>query len=383
MMKITSIIVYVIDTGSYHPVVVELQTDEGITGVGEAAVGFGNGAGACSKMILELSDAFVKGRDPFRITDIWNDIYYHTFWGKGGGLFTSAAASAIETALWDIKGKALGVPVYEFLGGRTRDMIPVYANDWSQNETPQDFARRAEDVVSDGFRMIKVYPLSLIDPVRHINRHIKDRHIDQYTMKRCIEIVKQVRQAVGDEVEIMVDVTAEATPDVAASIGEAIRPFGIKWFEEPVDPYDIQGYEYVRNRTGLTIAGGERLFTRYGFREFINRQCIDVVQPDPGTCGGIMEAFIIGKMAEAADIRVAPHNCGGPVLTAAALQVFVASANAVAQEIFPYRPKKHYSIVENAYELNIRDGKLDIPTLPGIGVELSHKTADPYICGKV
>lgn len=382
-MKVAEARIYVVDTGSYRPIVVELRTDEGITGAGEAAMGFGIGTRSCAEMTTELAEAFVVGRDAFRIAEIWNDCFYHTFWGKGGGTVIWAAAGALEMALWDIKGKALGVPVYEMLGGKQRDEIQVYANDWSRQDTPAAFARRAQEVVMDGFDMIKVYPLSLADKDRNINRHIKNREISRELEDRCCQIVREVRYAVGDKIRIMVDLTCEPTPDVAARIGKRIAVYDPYWYEEPVDPSDPEGYRKVRCETGLSVAGGERLYTRCGFLPFLEKGCLDIVQPDPGTCGGILEAFSIGRMAEAADVRFAAHNCGGPVLTAACVQLSAALGNAAAQEIFPYRPEIHYAIVEEAYENKIENGRLAVPEQPGLGIQLNHKVTDRFLYREV
>ena len=145
-MKIKQADVYVVETGSFRPILVELSTDEGICGIGEGSVGFGIGCHAAATMIKDLAENFVVGRDPSDISDIWNDFYYNTFWGKGGGPIFYAACSALEIALWDLKGKMLGVPVYELLGGKQRSRIHVYANDWSDGsyfEFPEQFAQRA------------------------------------------------------------------------------------------------------------------------------------------------------------------------------------------------------------------------------------------------
>jgi galactonate dehydratase len=158
-MKVTGAKVYLVTIDRLHPVLVEVATDEGITGVGEAAVAYGIGGTAAAGMIRDLVQAMVLGRNPFRIEELWSDMYDHSFWAKGGGSIVFAGMSAIEQALWDIKGKALGIPVYEFLGGKCRDHVRTYGNGWSYaSHTPDEYAKAAERVVRDGYTALKCYP---------------------------------------------------------------------------------------------------------------------------------------------------------------------------------------------------------------------------------
>ena len=372
--------VYVVETGTTRPVVVELLTDEGISGVGEGAVGFGVGCNGAAAMTADLAERFVVGRDPGKIGDIWNDFYYHTFWGKGSGAIFYAAVSALEQALWDIKGKSLGVPVYELLGGSQRDELGVYANGWSDRgfQSPESLAERAVEVVETGYSAIKMYPLSYRDPVRGMNLHMKNRVVEKSDFARAVQSVKCVREAVGYDIDLMADVTAEGTTDVMIQLGRELEPYKLLWYEEPLDAFDVDSYRELKNKVNISIAAGERLFTRYGFRRIIELRAVDIVQPDPGTCGGIMEAFKIAAMAEAYTMRIAPHNCGGPVLTAAAVQVSACVSNFMIQEIFPFRQPQFYDIVENPLEMQVVNGRLKIPNDPGLGVTLNREFVMPH-----
>lgn len=387
-MKVTQANVYVVETGSFRPVIVELVTNEGLRGIGEGAVGFGIGCHAAAMMVKDLSENFVVGRDSAAISDIWNDFYYNTFWGKGGGPIFYAACSALEIALWDLKGKELGVPVYELLGGRQRDRIHVYANDWSDGsyfETPEQFARRAEEVVADGFDAIKLYPMSPYVPenAHNANYHIKNREVSMAYERHTVNVVKAVRAAVGENVDVMIDVTAEGTTDVMTRIGKALEPYHPVWYEEPIDAFDVDAYRMLKDKVNIPIATGERLYTRYGFRRLIEQRGVDIVQPDAGTCGGILEAWKIAAIAEASNMRYAPHNCGGPVLTAASVQLAACASNFLIQEVFPYRPDIHYDIVTAPLEKRIKGSWLDVPSEPGIGVELNHAVVDPFLAFSV
>lgn len=383
-MKVTQANIYVVETGSFRPVIVELVTDSGLQGVGEGAVGFGVGCYAAAMMAKDLAENFVVGRDPSAISDIWNDFYYNTFWGKGGGPIFFAACSALEIALWDLKGKALGVPVYQLLGGKQRDRIHVYANDWSDGsyfETPEQFAQRAKEVVADGYDALKLYPMSPYVPenAHNANYHIKNREVSMAYERHTVSVVEAVRRAIGEEVDLMIDVTAEGTTDVMTRIGKALEAYHPVWYEEPIDAFDVDAYRILKNKVNIPIATGERMYTRYGFRRLIEQRGVDIVQPDVGTCGGILEAWKIAAMAETSNMRYAPHNCGGPVLTAASVQLAACTSNFLAQEVFPYRPDIHYSIVTAPLEKRIQNSWLDVPDTPGIGVELNHAVVDRFL----
>lgn len=383
-MKVTTANIYIVETGSFRPIIAELITDEGLCGIGEGAVGFGIGCYAAAAMMKDLAENFIVGRDPSAISDIWNDFYYNTFWGKGGGPIFFAACSALEIALWDLKGKALQVPVYQLLGGKQRSRLHVYANDWSDGsyfETPEQFAQRALEVVDDGYDAIKLYPMSPYVPenTHNANYHLKNREISMAYERHTIAVVEAVRRAIGEDIDLMIDVTAEGTTDVMTRIGKAMEPYHPVWYEEPIDAFDVDAYRILKDKVSIPIATGERLYTRYGFRRLIEQRGVDIVQPDVGTCGGILEAWKIASMAEASNMRYAPHNCGGPVLTAASVQLAACTSNFMAQEVFPYRPDLHYNIVTDPLEKRIKNSWLDVPDIPGIGVELNHEVVDPFL----
>src|SRR5690349_20401168 len=212
-LKITEVRIYLIEIGGRRPVLAQILTDKGVTGVGEAAVAYGTGATAAAGMVKDLAQEFLLGRDPFAIEAIWSEMYDHSFWAKGGGSIVFAGISAIEQALWDIKGKCFGAPVYELLGGRVRDKARVYANGWSfRCVAPADFAREAERVVAGGYTALKFYPLATaqLDSDSHI-RHVPHRSIDREAEQRAVESVKMVRSAIGPKIDLMLDMSAELT----------------------------------------------------------------------------------------------------------------------------------------------------------------------------
>jgi galactonate dehydratase len=380
-MKIIEVKVYRVSVGGRNPVLVQVFTDAGLSGVGEAAVAYGTGAPAAAAMVKELAETFVLGKDPFDIEALWGEMYDHTFWAKGGGSIIFAGISAIEQALWDVKGKALGVPVYEMLGGKVRDRVRVYANGWSFRSTkPGEFAREAERVVRDGYTALKLYPLAnpAGDAHGHI-RHVSGRSIDRAAEDLAVARVKAVRNAVGPKVDLMLDVSAELTTDAIIRLGRKVEEYDILFLEEPVDPSDPEALKKVSEHVHIPIAVGERVYTRYGFRRILELHAADVLQPDVGNTGGIMEAKKIAAMAEVYNMRIQPHNCASPVSTAAALQLDACIPNFLIQELYPYRVPEHYQIVDHAPELDVKGGFLPIPDRPGLGIELVQERVAPFL----
>jgi galactonate dehydratase len=380
-MKITQIKIYRVSIGGRNPVLVKVFTDAGISGVGEAAVAYGAGAPAAAAMIKELAEGFVLGKDPFNIEALWSDMYDHTFWAKGGGSIIFAGISAIEQALWDIKGKALDVPVYEMLGGKVRDQARVYANGWSfKSNKPSEFAREAERVVKDGYSALKLYPLAtpMMDSQGHI-RHVSQRSIDRDAEDLAIARVKAVRDAVGPKIDLMLDVSAELTTDAIIRLARKFEEHDIMFLEEPVDPSDVEALKKVSEHVHIPLALGERIYTRYGFRRILELHAADILQPDIGNTGGIMEAKKIAAMAEVYNMRIQPHNCASPVSTAASLQLDACIPNFIIQELYPYRIPEHFQIVDHAPELDVKDGFLPISNRPGLGIELVEERVKPFL----
>ena len=385
-MKIVEVSIYLLQIGGRHPILVQIVSDGGIRGIGEAAVAYGAGGTAAAGMIKDLAEGFLLGKDPFRIEAIWSDMYDHTFWAKGGGPIVFAGMSSVDLALWDLKGKALGLPVYEMLGGKYRDSVRVYANGWSfRAHTPDDFARAAEQPVKDGYDAIKLYPLATALDVplstsrQGIFRHVSLRSIDREFENLAVQRVKAVRDAVGPDIDVLVDMSASLTTDVIIRLGRRMEELGLFFFEEPVDPFDVDALKKVSEHVNIPIAVGERLYTRYGFRPVMERHAADILQPDIGNTGGIMETKKIAAMAEAYNMRIQPHVCASPVSTAAALQLDACIPNFAIQEIYPYRVPEHYQVVDRAPENDIVNGRMPIPDRPGLGVELVAERVDPFL----
>ena len=381
-LKISEIRIYLVDAGVRRPILVKVLTDEGVYGIGEAALAYGTGQTAAAGMIKDLAEKSVLGKDPFRIEAIWADMYDDSFWSKGGGPVVFAGISAIEMALWDIKGKALNIPIYEMLGGKCRSSVPVYANGWSYYcIEPKDYAHAAKRVISDGYKALKMYPLASPkgEGKQTTLQHVKRREISHEAENLAVERVCAVRDAIGPEIDLMIDLSCELTPEATIHFARRLLPLNPFFIEEPVDAFDVDALERVSNALAVPIAVGERLYTRYGFREVMQRHAADFLQPDVGTCGGIMELKKIAAMAEAYSMRVLPHNCASPVCTAASLQVDACITNFMTQEIFPYRDPEFYALVNHAYDLDAKEGFIQIPDAPGLGIDLVEEKIVPFL----
>jgi galactonate dehydratase len=382
-MRVRAVNVYLVAAGKLHPVIVEVETEEGISGIGEAAIAYGIGGTAAAGMVKDLATRIV-GQDPSRIEALWSEMYDHSFWAKGGGAIVFAAISAIEQALWDIKGKALGVPVYELLGGPMRDQIRVYANGWyGAATTPAELATAAERPLRDGYTALKCYPLAVWDGGGL--RHVTNRQVDRSFANLAFDKVRVLREAVGPDVELMLDLSGGLTTDETIRLCRRFDELDITWIEEPADPSDLGALKKISEQVAIPIALGERIYTRAGFRKILEPQAADIVQPDVGNTGGIMEVKKIAAMAEAYNMRVAPHNCASALSTAASLQVAACIPNFMIQEIYPYFPDRpgYVQVLTASPEDEIRGGFIPLPSAPGLGVELAAKRVQPFLFASV
>jgi len=382
-MKISEVAIYEVKlpntraTG-WNPVIVQIRTDEGITGLGEVALAYGSGASAGAGMVKNMAEGHLIGIDPFRIEEIWDHLYRKTFWGQGGGPVVFGAMGAIDEALWDIKGKALGVPVYELLGGACWEKLRVYANSWyNQCCSPESFAEAALKVVADGYTAMKFDPFAVRpDGVWDYPKRMPDR-------ERCnlaFDRVRAVRDAVGPKIEILIEIHGNLGTTTAIHWGKRVEVLDPFFYEEPVDALNVACMKKVAENVDIPIAAGERLYTRYGFRQYIEQQALDILQPDVGLAGGISETRKIANYAETYNLHVQPHNCAGPVATAAALHVDACIPNFIIQEFFPYRDPSFYELVVEAYDTQAVDSFIDLPTRPGLGIELNEKIMAQYGC---
>lgn len=347
---------------------IEVQTDAGIAGAGEIGLAYGYGGRGAADVVLELARAKLIGCDPFRTEQIQDEMRRDSFWGHVPGPILGAAISALDEALWDIKGKALGQPVHALLGGACRERLRVYCNGWYRGlGPPEAYARAAREVQARGFTALKFDPMKLDAKGRtcHVTRHL-ERWYEDLAVAR----VEAVREAVGPAMDIIVELHGNMWPMDSIRFGRRIahiRPFCM---EEVADAEDATAAREVGLQTGIAIAGGERLSTLGDFRRHFEARAFALAQPDMGIAGGFTGVRQIAALAAAHGVYIQPHNCGGPVSTAACANLSFATPNFLIQEIFPVWPEDdRLDMVDAPLERTIVDGHLPLPTRPGLGME--------------
>ena len=374
-MKIEAATIYVVPTGNRRAVMLELETDSGLSGIGEAGVAYGAGITAAAEMTRALVERFVLGQDPSRIESIWSNAYDGGFWTKGGGAISSAGLSAIDHALLYINGKRLGVPAFELLGGLVNETLPVYANGWWGGcDSGEQYAESGAATVARGYGGLKLYPLGVMD-ASTVVRHPAHRALDGVALARAVERVAVLRERVGPDIDIMLDITGGLAMDLLLPLLHRLEPFALRFVEEPVDPAMPELLARVATATRIPLAAGERVYLRYGFHRLLQTGAVAVIQPDVCNTGGLMEAKKIAAMAEVYNVRVAPHNYGSTLATAIAVQLGACIPNFMVLECFPdFAAEPGYlQVLETPLETTVVDGRMPVPTAPGLGV-LLHKT---------
>ena len=338
-------------------VFVKIETDEGITGWGEATAG----PLAVATMVDEFGELLI-GKDPHRIEQHWQTLYHH--FHVRGGVVQLSAISGIEIALWDIKGQALGVPIYELLGGKMRERIWCYGR-WD-GLTPELAVENALRHTEEGLTALKG------DPFDH-----RGLFIPIQAERVAIQKLAAVREAVGDDVELLVEVHGRLAPADAIRIGNAMEPYRPFVYEEPVPPQNLDALARVAEAVNIPLATGERHLTKWDYTELLSRQIVKMIQPDIVQSGGILELKKIAAMAEAHYVGFQPHNPYGPFCTIASLHVDACTPNFMIQEggIHPWF--QDATIGDFPQQ---KDGYLPLPTAPGLGVAMNEHwlAANPW-----
>lgn len=333
----------------------KIETDEGISGWGEPIV---EGRALTVASAVEELKRYLIGQDPLKIEHHWQVMYRGTFY-RGGPVLVSAI-SGIEQALWDIKGKFYNMPVYEMLGGRCRDKIRMYSH--CGGSTPEEIAANAVRKVEAGFTSIKI---GIDPPVKNIDSL---RFVESQVAK-----LAAIRSAAGSELDIAIDFHGRVSPAMSIRLAQAFEPYYPMFIEEPCLPENADAMLRIAASTSIPIASGERLFTRWGFREVLEKQAIAIVQPDLCHAGGILEGKKIAAMAEVYYASIAPHNPLGPISLASCLQLDTCTPNFLIQE--------HPSMAEQ-WDLGegyltkpfvIQDGFITVPEGPGLGIEVNEE----------
>jgi galactonate dehydratase len=361
-MKITQITTTFVYANWRNYTFIQIFTDEGLIGLGEATIR--SREHAVAGAVEDMSRVLI-GQDPFQIQAHWQSLYqdFH----KRGGVILMAALSGLEIALWDILGQALGVPLYQLLGGKVRERVRVYNNGWFEGlRTLDELASAAQRAVEDGFTALKWNPF-----------HGADGWLSPVQRRHTFAEVEAIRQAVGEEVDLMLEAHGLFTPAAAVEMANELAVFRPFWLEEPVPPEDERAMAYVRQRSPIPIAAGERLYGKYEFARLVEARAVDFVQPDITYAGGVFETRLIAMMAEARYLGFAPHNSGSPVSTAVALHLAACTPNFVILELPTNDVPWRNELVEPFIE-TLQQGTLDILKGAGLGVRLNEKIAQKH-----
>ncbi|MEC3929204.1 mandelate racemase/muconate lactonizing enzyme family protein [Citrobacter braakii] len=374
----------------FNPVLIRVNTDEGISGIGEAGLAYGSGSNAAVGILKDLAPRII-GKDPMKIESIWEDLYRGTFWGMSGGPVFYAGMSAIDIALWDIKGKKYGAPIYELIGGKTNDKLRTYASQlqfgWGKEQValfdPKDYADAALKAVEEGYDCIKVDPIQFYGTTKEENS-LSNPKQSYYGLLRSEDInraysrLKAMRDAIGPDVDIILEIHSLLGTNSAIQLAKAVEDLNIFYYEEPVNPMNTDAFARVTNNVNMPVATGERSYTRWGYRELFEKQAVAVIQPDACLVGGITETKKICDYANVYHATVQVHVCGGPVSTAAALHIETAIPNFIIHEHHTLALKK--DIIDLCkYDYQPENGFFQAPDLPGLGQELNDDVVQEYL----
>ena len=363
-LQITDVETYVVANPWKPWVFVRLETDAGIHGIAEATA---HGKPETVAAAVEEMGEYFIGADPYETERLWLEMYRDEWYSRN--VINATVISAIDICCWDIKGKVLDRPVVELLGGSVHgETLRGYANGW-YTETggdPAAFAAAAERVVADGYDALQ------FDPVGDAWERM-----DRRALNHSMEIVGAVREAVGPDVDLLIEGHGRFTPGMAVEVADRLAEFDPTWFEEPTPPDNVDGLRKVAAKSRVPIATGERGISKYAFRELLEETDVDVIQPDLVNTGGITEGKKIGAMAEGHHVSFAPHNPQGPVATAVCAHVDAATPNFMIQEVFEdYDVDWKGELLEDP--ITIEEGRVHIPEGPGLGVELDMDAVREY-----
>ena len=361
-VKITQFETFLVNSGLRNYLFLRLTTDTGLTGIGEASLEWQE------KTVDTLLHEWVKerviGQDPSEIERIIERLIRDQY---QGGSTIMTAISAVEIAFWDLLGKACGMPLYQLLGGRTKDRFPAYANGWYGGcRTPEDYARAAEAVVAMGYSALKLDPFS-----------VAFRTLSAGEMEMAEQIICAVRQRVGEEIQLMVEGHGRLLTGIAIEAARRLERYRPAWFEEPIAPLNLDLLLEVKKHVNIPIAAGERLYTLPEFYRLISLRAADVVQMDIAHCGGLLVAKKIAALAQAQDLQVSPHCSIGPVALCAAVHFGWSTSVVSLQEYFgdfdvPWRDEMVYGWRP------LQNGEYLLPEKPGLGIELNTECFPRY-----
>ncbi|KAJ9622822.1 hypothetical protein H2204_011431 [Knufia peltigerae] len=373
----------------FNPVLLRVHTDEGITGLGEVGLAYGSAAKGAVGILRDFAP-FVIGSDPMNVEDCWEKLFRRTYWGMGGGPVVYGGISAYDIALWDIRGKKLNAPIWQLLGGKTNDNLRTYASQiqfgWGDKHfmgtDPEHYAAAAKAALAEGYDSLKVDPLQVgADGYRGYRASLKQHRFGllyNHEVEMGAARIRAIREAVGPDVSIICEIHSLLGTNSAMQFAKAIEPYDIFYYEEPTNPLNTKSLKKVSEHTRIPVATGERSYTRWGFRDLLENQALGVVQPDVCLVGGITECKKVCDMANLYDATVQIHVCGGPVSTAAALQIEAVIPNFLIHEHHTWALKQCVrELCVNDYQP--KNGKFEVPDAPGLGQELNDEVCRSYL----
>ncbi|MEL7622340.1 MAG: mandelate racemase/muconate lactonizing enzyme family protein [Clostridiales bacterium] len=388
-MKITKIDVLLVTTANpiWRPILCRIHTDEGIYGDGEAAVAYISSQTAAFGMIQDLA-RFIIGMDPLQNEVIWDKLYKTTFWGQNGGPVVFAGISALDIALWDIKGKFFNAPLHVLLGGKRRDKLRAYASqlqfgwemDWPEAATgipqrsAQDYANVCKKAMAEGYDAVKIDFFTFDktgEGYQQFTEEERTRLIKPYYLNMIEERLSAIREACGPDLDIIIENHSFPDAQGAVQIGQMAEKYRIMYFEEPNTPTPYM-QKYIADKVNIPQASGERIYSRWQYAPYFENKSLQVIQPDIGNCGGLTEAKKICDMAYTYDVSVQAHVCATPLSTSVALHLEAVIPNFVIHEhhvnnrcIFNYGLAKYNPQPEKGY--------IAVPNEPGIGNEITEQ----------
>ena len=365
-MYVTAVQPFLVDPGAgKNWLFVKVDTDAGISGWGECYTQSDRDQSIVAH--VQQLGRYLLGRDPMNIKH-FTHMAYHDFAGKRGAMDFYSALSGLEQSLWDIVGKNFGTPVYNLLGGACREKIRVYANGWSGGAgTPEDYAERALQIVARGFTALKFDPFP--GPWR--------THISRQAEEQAVETVRVVREVVGPDVDLLIEVHRRLAPMHAVRVARAMEPYRPFWYEEPVSARNVDALAACRRDIRLPVVTGEELYTKAEFREVFEKQAADIINPDICNCGGLLELKEIAAMAEPYFVTVSPHNYNSTTVgLAATVQLAACIPNFLITEYFVNFEARGAEIAVEP--LRVDGGYIALPQGPGLGVELRQEVLERY-----
>lgn len=362
---------------SWRHVFVRIHTDEGISGLGEVGMAYGTGSPAGAPMIRTLAERFVLGTDPFHSETTWENMLRRSFWAEGGGPVVFGAMSALETAMWDIKGRALNMPVHRLLGAKTPEPLRCYASQlqfgWDDvsvkfQTEPSAYRDAAAKARSEGYDCIKVDPI-FVSPKG--GKAVNLRGLFTPSERKLFRArMEAIREGLGEDADIILELHSFTSTAGALQLAELFEDLDILFVEEPTHYNSPHAHVKVAQHSRIPVATGERLYTRWGFLPYFEAGAIDLAQPDMGLVGGIGEGVRIAHLAHTYDVGIQAHICGSPLATAVGLQVEAAIPNFEIHEHHSYALKPcNRNIFEQ--DLQPEGGRFEVPTTSGLGMDFT------------